>query len=242
MTKLKRIAVGASCFGLVALVGCGKVTSDHGDRRDALDNSATSESTPDDSASGSDTSTPAGENTAPAEPSTDLAAETDGTVTSASPLPSATSVPPVPVDAGSVSGGPDAALSGRSCGARAGETCTATEYCAYQPGQYCGAADAEAVCKPRPEICTQDYNPVCGCDGKTYSNTCAAASNGIGVNETGACETAPEQPVDCEQIQCLRAITCAASCDGEVVQAGCCPCPEGLIDTFVECPSGTEDN
>jgi len=39
---------------------------------------------------------------------------------------------------------------------------------------------------------------------------------------------------DCANIQCLRAIECVASCGGEVVQSGCCPCPAGTLDS-IEC-------
>lgn len=75
----------------------------------------------------------------------------------------------------------------KGCGARLGQTCSADEYCAYEPGAYCGAADATAICKTRPQVCTADYKPVCGCDGKTYSNSCVAASNGTGVIKSGPC-------------------------------------------------------
>jgi hypothetical protein len=74
-----------------------------------------------------------------------------------------------------------------ACGARAGATCTATEYCAYVVGQHCGEADAEATCKTRPDECVAADAPVCGCDGETYANACEAARAGTGVRNEGAC-------------------------------------------------------
>ncbi len=36
-------------------------------------------------------------------------------------------------------------------------------------------------------MCTMHYQPVCGCDGKTYSNECVANSNGVLQTTEGAC-------------------------------------------------------
>ncbi len=77
----------------------------------------------------------------------------------------------------------------RSCGGDrpGGSACGLTEYCAYQPEQECGVTDAPAVCVPRPETCTDVYDPVCGCDHERYANACLAAVAGVGILNYGDC-------------------------------------------------------
>jgi hypothetical protein len=72
-----------------------------------------------------------------------------------------------------------------------GGTCADTEYCHFEPATQCDYADASGVCTPRPDDCTRELNPVCGCNGQTYSNPCVAASSGTSVASYGACDTDP---------------------------------------------------
>jgi predicted secreted protein len=76
------------------------------------------------------------------------------------------------------------------CGGLRGATCGNDSYCDFEVKARCGMGDQTGTCNTRPEFCPALVMPVCGCDGKTYNNSCEANRAGvsvIGASFDGAC-------------------------------------------------------
>jgi hypothetical protein len=126
----------------------------------------------------------------------------------------------------------------RPCGARLGDTCDEGEYCHFAAELQCGAFDANGVCRPTPTVCTREYRPVCGCDGREYGNPCQANQHNTSVAYEGSCAPSGE----CTAEECGPAPGAPNYlCEDGVTTAGPGPCvrdADGVCGwSFVECPA-----
>ena len=111
----------------------------------------------------------------------------------------------IPVLSGCVTAPPSDSL---VCGGLAGQTCPGDQYCAYPEGAGCGRGDMPGVCVPKPEFCTQEYMPVCGCDIKTYNNACMATLAGVSVDYERTCGGEREVCGGIDGLLCPEGRTC----------------------------------
>jgi hypothetical protein len=75
----------------------------------------------------------------------------------------------------------------RPCYTTDGSDCGPNQFCHYHRGDGCGVAGDPGVCRARPFACPRIVEPVCSCDGVTYSNSCEAHQSGASIRSSVAC-------------------------------------------------------
>ncbi|MEM8610091.1 MAG: Kazal-type serine protease inhibitor domain-containing protein [Myxococcota bacterium] len=156
-------------------------------------------------------------------------------------------------------GGQDAGRISEAC--RSNADCEATELCATNLCE-----DGLGECIARPDNCDDvPVSLVCGCDGRTYDNSCSAELVGVRLAQQGACNCQDDSEcVDnqfCEStLSCGNAGTCVdpplmclpesvgvCGCDGVDYESGCLAAQAGTrvsalgscgCDTSEECGDG----
>jgi len=81
-------------------------------------------------------------------------------------------------------------------------------------------------CIAQPDTCSTQYDPVCGCNGKTYTNGCFADLAGISIYSIGLCNNTSEcsTDIDCTSTQlCVKDV---GTCGDDSIVGLCVERPE----------------
>lgn len=105
--------------------------------------------------------------------------------------------------------------------------CDAGEFCKFDTSDSCG--DSAGVCTEIPNVCTEEFNPVCGCDGTTYPNPCHAYAQGTSPSSYGSCANQPPTPPPSNNPNSCEGLCGSSSptdggcyCDDQCQQVGDC--------------------
>ena len=78
---------------------------------------------------------------------------------------------------------------GATCTTDKGKACRVGAYCKREYGACIAVPKGEGVCRPIPDICSDEVRPVCGCNGKTYENACLAEIDDANIAHEGSCNS-----------------------------------------------------
>ncbi|UQA62979.1 hypothetical protein [Polyangium aurulentum] len=129
-----------------------------------------------------------------------------------------------------VSGDPDKGYACLSNACISNADCAEDQFCERAPGDL--DCTFEGLCKPMPTSCDPLPAPVCGCDGKVYSNTCEAALEKQGTQLVTACQT-PAGYFPCGDVFCAKGTYCSGQGSGTFdypIEYACIPLPAACTE------------
>ncbi len=117
------------------------------------------------------------------------------------------------------------------CGGLIGIPCNnSNTFCKTAPGECC--CDHFGLCTARPDGCPAIYDPVCGCDGVTYSNACEAAKHGVSIDHPGRCGIPCSSNSDCPAVNQFCKFPPGACGDANALVGMCINRPTACPDIY----------